>query len=195
MTKVEKSADPAASPSRPSIKLKALVIHTTQRIVSGSPTNHPKWGWPARRDPRDIPKPLQNKSTAAPAWATNFTYGPNPRKSSISPTMKMIAAGSRILKVGAGKADSSAPKCVAIEAKIAMHQRVRKMATPPRRGIRRVWMCRSEVGREFHPWAFEKSRTQRVRPADAKRAATNTMGCITKVQSLTVRYVCDEPTA
>ncbi len=44
VTSVEKSADPAASPSRPSIKLNALVIHRTQTIVSGSPTSHPNCG-------------------------------------------------------------------------------------------------------------------------------------------------------
>src|SRR6202158_1900647 len=50
VTRLDNSADPAARPSRPSIKLKALVIHRSQRIVSESPTNHPKWGWPARID-------------------------------------------------------------------------------------------------------------------------------------------------
>src|SRR5689334_18348123 len=33
---VEKSAEPAASPSMPSIKLKAFVIHNTHNTVSGS---------------------------------------------------------------------------------------------------------------------------------------------------------------
>ena len=35
---VENKAEPADRPSRPSIRLKALVISRTQKIVSGRPT-------------------------------------------------------------------------------------------------------------------------------------------------------------
>src|SRR5208337_417943 len=38
-TSVENSAEPAASPSSPSIRLKALVIASTHSTVKGSPTN------------------------------------------------------------------------------------------------------------------------------------------------------------
>src|SRR5882672_5288440 len=41
-TTVENSAEPAAKPSKPSIRLKAFVIATTQSTVSGRPTNHGK---------------------------------------------------------------------------------------------------------------------------------------------------------
>ena len=41
VTTVENSADPAASPSSPSIKLNAFVIHNTHTIVSGSPISQP----------------------------------------------------------------------------------------------------------------------------------------------------------
>ncbi len=37
MTTVENEADPEAKPSRPSIKLKALVIRSAQKMVSGKP--------------------------------------------------------------------------------------------------------------------------------------------------------------
>jgi hypothetical protein len=47
-TKVENSADPAASPSNPSIKLKALVMARTQRTVKGRPRNQGNWWWPKR---------------------------------------------------------------------------------------------------------------------------------------------------
>src|ERR1022692_2419637 len=38
-TKVENNAEPAARPSRPSMRLKALVTATTQSTVRGNPTN------------------------------------------------------------------------------------------------------------------------------------------------------------
>ncbi len=37
ITTVEKSAEPAARPSRPSMRLKALVMSKTQKIVNGKP--------------------------------------------------------------------------------------------------------------------------------------------------------------
>src|SRR5882724_11464383 len=52
------------------------------------------------------------------------------------------------------------------------------MATPPIRGIGRVWIWRSEFGAEYHPRAIAKLRTQRVNIADARSAATNTMSCM-----------------
>ncbi len=39
-TIVENKAEPAARPSRPSIRLKALVMARTHKIVKGKPTNH-----------------------------------------------------------------------------------------------------------------------------------------------------------
>ena len=42
-TNVENNAEPAASPSRPSIRLKAVVMASTQRMVKGSPANQEKW--------------------------------------------------------------------------------------------------------------------------------------------------------
>src|SRR5262249_17222000 len=41
-TRVEKNAEPAANPSRPSIRLKALVTAITHRMVSGKLINHGK---------------------------------------------------------------------------------------------------------------------------------------------------------
>ena len=42
-TMVENKPDPAANPSRPSIKLKALVMASTHKIVNGSPIHHGRW--------------------------------------------------------------------------------------------------------------------------------------------------------
>src|SRR5258708_25943790 len=67
LTRVDSNAEPAASPSSPSIRLNALVIQRTQRIVSGSPTSHPRGGCPARIVNREIPIPFQYSKTAASA--------------------------------------------------------------------------------------------------------------------------------
>src|SRR5215470_17771746 len=91
----------------------------------------------------------------------------------------MMEAGSRILTVKCRNANSCVTNRAATQASTTVHQRAKKIATPPRRGILCVWMWRSELGPEFQPRAFEKSRTQRVSTTAAKRAPTKTRSCIT----------------
>jgi hypothetical protein len=56
MTIVENSADPAARPSSPSIRLNALVTNTTHKIVSTMPNNQDSRA--GTNEIRVIPKPL-----------------------------------------------------------------------------------------------------------------------------------------
>src|SRR5690349_21559805 len=87
--------------------------------------------------------------------------------------MKMIVAGPNILRVKWGE-KRPGTQC----ASRTMDHSVRKMATPPIRGVGRVWMCRSELGAEHHPRCTAKSRTHRVRTADIRSALANVRMCI-----------------
>ena len=69
---VEKSADPAASPSSPSIRLKALVINNTQIIVSGSAA-HSNSSYPKSSGNRRTRNPPIKSSTAARLCTASFT--------------------------------------------------------------------------------------------------------------------------
>jgi len=82
ITIVEKNAEPAASPSNPSIKLNAFVISSTQNIVSGNPIAVRNISDP-ERNPQVLhakPAPIQRRSRAG--LHSKFQGRPAPRKSS-----------------------------------------------------------------------------------------------------------------
>ena len=64
-TKVENSAEPAAKPSRPSIRLNAFVIPMTHRTVMGSPIYQAKCRAPNNTGRSRILKPPAKSSMAA----------------------------------------------------------------------------------------------------------------------------------
>src|ERR1700721_1076974 len=70
--KVEKSAEPAASPSSPSIKLNAFVIPITHRIVMGSPRYQDKWRMPNKTGRELIPRPPAYSIAAARPCTKNL---------------------------------------------------------------------------------------------------------------------------
>src|SRR5208337_3815267 len=81
-TIVENKADPAAKPSKPSIRLKALVTATTHKTVSGNPTNQGSEWEPKINGRSRTRMPPANSIAAATACTANFKYGPAPRRSS-----------------------------------------------------------------------------------------------------------------
>ena len=64
--------DPAARPSRPSIRLKALVMASTQRTVKGSPTNQGKPGDAEQHRNVDDAQAAANSMVAAMACTANL---------------------------------------------------------------------------------------------------------------------------
>ena len=64
-TRVENNAEPAARPSRPSMRLNAFVIPMTQRIVIGNPTIRLKWWAPNRTGNSRILRPPANSKAPA----------------------------------------------------------------------------------------------------------------------------------
>src|ERR1700675_2438226 len=70
--KVEKSAEPAARPSSPSIKLNAFVIPITHRIVMGSPKYQDKCRMPNKTGRELIPKPPAYSIAAARPCTANL---------------------------------------------------------------------------------------------------------------------------
>src|SRR5262249_354351 len=60
-TNVENNAEPAASPSSPSIRLKAFVIASTQRIVHGRPRYQGRSREPSNTGTLTIRRPPANK--------------------------------------------------------------------------------------------------------------------------------------
>src|ERR1019366_353577 len=78
---------PAASPSRPSMKLIALMVITTIRMVSvtlrsGSSGNSPPLGVGSQGSAW----PLQTRMPAAATWAASLLTAPRPHRSSTHPT-------------------------------------------------------------------------------------------------------------
>ena len=81
-TIVENKADPAAKPSRPSMRLKALVTATTHNTVRGKPTNQGS-EWDPKISGRSRTRiPPAKSMVAAMACTANFKYGPAPWRSS-----------------------------------------------------------------------------------------------------------------
>ena len=72
-TNVENRADPAARPSKPSIRLNAFVMAKTQRTVRGNPTNQGNWCAPKTIGRSRMRRPPRNNIPPASAWTENFT--------------------------------------------------------------------------------------------------------------------------
>src|SRR5436305_4295640 len=170
-TRVENSADPAASPSSPSIRLNALVIPNTQRIVSANPTNQGNWRAPKRTGRSRMRKPPNHNIVAAMACTVNFTYGPTERTSSYSPRIKIMQPGTSIVvrmcrdepKRRSGRRDA------VVNAAAKLRTNAPKMATPPRRGNGAACRWRSEIGAATQPWDMARLRIYRVRTNDRAR--------------------------
>ncbi len=87
---------PAASPSRPSMKLTALIVATTTRIVSrvdssGVSPSVP----PPGQGSQSSWVPVATRIAPAPIWATSCRIADRPQRSSMIPTTTSSAPASR----------------------------------------------------------------------------------------------------
>ncbi len=91
--RVDNRAEPAANPSKPSIRLKALVTHSTQRMVSGrAPTQANTWE-PKKKGNFITRKSPQKRMSAATICTANLQRGLTDQMSSTTPMAKTSVAG------------------------------------------------------------------------------------------------------
>ena len=171
-TRVENKAEPAANPSKPSMRLKALVIPMTQKTVNTKPSTPLKCLAPKNNGTAKIRSPPRNNIAPAIPWTANFIHGRAPRKSSYTPSRKTRQAGTSI--VVAGRVETLGPHLGKYGASnvinASVERKAAQMATPPSRGSGSTCMCRSGEGRATQPLLKAKSRTNFVRMTESSSA-------------------------
>ena len=132
---------PDARPSIPSRKLTMFITATIQTIVSVIPTEAGRSTTPTNGNVKwSIHTPDAQAIAAAAICPASFGRGSSPRKSSIAPTTHATAAPSRIPRISRSS-DRNASDGTRIP---------RKIASPPSRGIGRLFSLRSP-GRSTTP--------------------------------------------
>src|SRR3954467_3547630 len=126
---------PAASPSRPSMKLSALTVSTVSRIVSGTPTSGPSETVPMSATGRNTNASCTPSSTITPAaaiWPVSLVSASRPNLSSRTPSRQISPPATSTAAVcESSKVRCSAGSRVATSTAAATP---RYMATPPPRG-------------------------------------------------------------
>ena len=123
---------PAARPSTPSIRLKALVTPTSQVAVTGhaiQPSVHVN----PSSDTRSMSRPDDITIAAAVSSISSFGTAPNPRTSSISPARKISPPAIKKGRIACHGSGSMEPGRSSGTSPIA-RPAARTTARPPRRG-------------------------------------------------------------
>ena len=175
-TRVENNAEPAASPSSPSIRLKALVMPRTHRIVSGSLTNQGKW-YPLNRTGRSrMRSPPANKMAPASTCTRELEVrAPPDAGRRTGPAEKSESRAARMVSSAFDENPKLRRGCHQLTSPAIpmLNRNARKMATPPRRGSGRLCKCRSRPGPATQPRTVARSRMYRVRTNEASTEAAN----------------------
>ena len=170
---MENSAEPAASPSSPSIRLKALVMPRTHRIVSGKLTK------PGKMVSAEQHRKVENAKSAR---KQNDARQHLDQKLEVRPYRMQIVVQAQQENQKAGHEDGKNALNENPRLRRGIHQptspaipmlkrNARKIATPPRRGSGRLCKCRSRPGPATQPRAIAKSRIYRVRTNEASTEA------------------------
>ena len=155
-----------AMPSMPSMKLKALVRPTIQRSVSGQAAG-PRSTVPS--EPSETPSIGPSAAVAAAAasrWTPKRVRFDSDCTSSSQLTPATASDGSR---TAARRDTASGRKAAAMPAATAT---TATMASPPPRGVSRVWLLRA-LGASTMPWRRAQSTIRRVSSAEPAHAATH----------------------